>query len=294
MKKLLVFLSLALCLLLALPLVSNAAPDRGTAVFIYKPVDGATGEGDQAFMNFLVSAGFTVKGVPDEECTTANADGAALLAIGESVSSANVKEKFASVAAPIYCAEMAAWEDMGFGAQLASYDGDTYSVKLSGSHAIIAATANKNFDLFTEPQTTVCFDVSTAGAGGVVLASKDAENAYFIAYDKGSAMINGMTASSRRIASCIYGQTAAYLTRDAWAFIGAMIDWLSPPPVVEEVAVETAAAETAGTAEPAQPAAPAAVPTAPQTSDVSPFAVFAIVAGLGLVVLARENSKKRR
>ena len=290
MKKSLIFIAVLLVCMMILPAfaVSAAEIDRGVVVFIYQPVDGVIGEGDVAVIDFLTKLGFTVKTIDHLECTSADAEGVALLYIAESVASINVREgKYTKTSAPMFNCEMAAWEDTGFGLQLASFAEDTYPVTLSGNHEIIAATAQKSFDLMTEPgQSVVGLDISSMSADGIVLLAKDADNALFAAYEKGAKLIDGSSCTSRRIAGFIFGQTAYYFTDGMWAFMESMINWLSPPPVIEEVIVEEVAEEPA-VIDGGNITAPVVTPTVPQTFDTTIIYIMVLILGLGTIKLIK-------
>lgn len=260
----------------------TAADDRGLAVFIYQPVEGAIGEGDQAMINHIQSLGFSVKPVIDSECVTASADGAALLIIFESCSSANVKEKFAKIEAPIFCFEMAAWEDLGLGIQIGAV-GDVFPAVFNSKNEIEAVLSLKSFDLYKEAATMIVMDPATVSPDAVLIGLNDEGNPLIATYDKGAALIDGSAATSRRASGFVFGQTFTLLTAQTWELMTAVVNWLSPIPVVE-TAAETVAAEPVIEEAPAETATPAA-----QTSDVM---LSAVLFGITAIAIMMVNKKK--
>lgn len=271
MKKLLVFLLVLSVLSGMTGLVSAAAPDRGSAVVIYQPVEGKIGAGDQLVIDRLTSLGFKVTPVIDADCKTADAASAALMFIGESCSSGNIKGKFAASATPIFCCEMAAWEDIGYGSQV-SVTVSKVPVKLSGDNEIVKGMSTKSFDLFKSDQTAIFINKETVTKDAVLIG--EFEGHYAIsAYDKGAELIDGSRAPARRASGFIYGQTAVEFTDATWELFEAVVNWLSPPPVIETT-----------TAAPAKSAAAAAAPV-PQTFDaVSGALALAVLSGTVLTV----------
>lgn len=282
MKKGILCIFLALIIAIAIMPSATAADDRGLAVFIYQPIEGAIGEGDQAMINHIQSLGFSVKPVIDSECTTASADGAALLVIFESCSSANVKAKFAKIEAPIFCFEMAAWEDLGLGIQIAAV-GDVFPAVFNGKNEIETALSSKSFDLYKEAATMIVMDPATVSPDAILVGLNDEGNPLIAAYDKGAALIDGSAATSRRASGFVFGQTATFLTTQAFELMTAVVNWLSPIPAAE-TAAETAAAEPVIAEAPAETAAPAA-----QTSDVM---LSAVLFGAAAIAMMMVNKKK--
>lgn len=283
MKKGLFFIFFALLIAGLIMPSASAADDRGTAVLIYQPVEGAIGEGDQAMINHVQSLGFSVKTVIDSECVTADADGAALLILFESCSSANVKEKFSKIEAPIFCFEMAAWEDLGLGSQTGA-TGDVFPATFDGKSEIDAGLSSKAFDLYTEAATMVVMDPATVTADAILVGLNDEGNPLIAAYDKGAALTDGSAATSRRASGFVFGQTFTFLTPQTWELMTGVINWLSPIPVPETTA-ETAAEEPAVAEEaPAETAAPAA-----QTSDILTGAVLFGAAAIAAILAAKKK-----
>ncbi|MHB1153159.1 MAG: hypothetical protein ACYCWE_19715 [Eubacteriales bacterium] len=282
MKKGLLCIFLVFMIAITIMPSVTAADDRGLAVFIYQPVEDAIGEGDQAMINHIQSLGFTVKPVIDSECTTASADGAALLVIFESCSSANVKEKFAKIEAPIFCFEMAAWEDLGFGSQIGAV-GDVFPAVFNGKNEIETALSSKSFDLYKEAATCIVMDPATVSPDAILVGLNDEGNPLIAAYDKGAALIDGSAATSRRASGFVFGQTATLLTAQALELMTAVVNWLSPIPVVETVA-ETSAAVPVIEETPAETVTPAA-----QTSDVMLSAVLFGAAAIAAILAAKKR-----
>lgn len=280
MKKILLLLIIFLIVIAgAFPVT---AADRGIAVFIYQPVEGAIGEGDQAMVNHIQSLGFTVKTVVDSECTTSDADGAALLVIFESCSSANVKEKFAKIEAPIFCCEMAAWENIGLGTQTGA-TGDVFPVVFNGKSEIEAALSSKSFDLFTEAATLVVMDASTVSSDAILIGENDEGNTLIAAYEKGAVLIDGSAATSSRASGFVFGQTAAFFTPQTWDLMTAVVNWLSPVPVVETTA-ETTIEEPVVEEAPVLNETPAA-----QTSDMTVGSMLLAMAAAAVLLASRRK-----
>jgi hypothetical protein len=298
MKKRMYFILYLIIIVLAIaPFTVSAAEDRGVAVIVYQPVDGAIGPGDQAIADRFASLGFTVKTITDADSVLADFDGAAVAYISESCSSANVIGKFATATVPVFESEMAAWPDFGLGTQLQAFDAAAESrFSLVGSHEINAELGKTEFDFFTGANTYVGIDASTV-SGGTALLSIDGSNIMFTAYEKGAALASG-TAPARRIASGIYGQTAQFLTADAWTYFDLLVNWLSPPPVVEVIVEETPETNvTTPDPTPAEVQAPAvtAPVTAPQTSDAAViFAIAALISAVAIQRLRRTRGTRTR
>jgi hypothetical protein len=278
MKKIILYTVTLLMIISAAVLPAFAAEDRGSAVVVYQPVDGAMGDGDRMMIDHLESLGFTVRAVIDSECVTADADGAALLVLLESVSSANVKEKFAAIQAPILCFEMAAWEDLGMGSQTGA-TGDVFPAVFGGNSEIENALSSKSFDLFTEAATMVPMDPSTVSPDALLIGENEEGNTLIAAYEKGAALIDGSAATSRRASGFVFGQTATIFTPQTWELRTAVINWLSPLPVVEDTTAEPETAEL-----------PAEKAPVAQTSDI--IAVTLTACAAAAVILLQTQKKK--
>lgn len=287
MKKILCCILLAMTLALTLiPFGAVSAADRGKAVFIYQAVDGKIGAGDQAFIDHLKGLGFSVTSISHEKCKTEDANGAALLVVVESVSSANIKGKFAKISTPILCYEMAAWTDIGFGAQVAAAAADsTHKVTLTENHEIVKALKTTTFDMYKEKAHVVDFDNATKGEGGVLIGKASANSSHYVVYDKGAKLCDGTTASSRRAAGSLHGQTAVSLSADGWAFIDSVINWLSPIPVVTTAATTKAASMTAT-------AKAAATSTAKSAQTADPTVILLALAAVSTLTAGVVRKRK--
>jgi hypothetical protein len=190
--------------------------------------------GDQALVNRLSNnLGFTVNTVLAAQMTTASATGYALVAVSETVSSADVGTKLTTLTSPILNGEPAIQDELGmtgaaFGTQQGT-DATQTTLVITNAASPLAAGLSGTVSIASSP-SPFAWGQPAAQATVISQASSGANKSSVYTYATGATMFSGTAAGPRAMFPAT-GAAAAALNANGWALFDALAKWLVPSPL---------------------------------------------------------------
>ena len=277
-KTLFVIVAVVLMVMMFSPAVT-AAGERGKALVVHGQFseDQPIGDGDRTLGVHLEAMGFAVSYILAPDATEDSWKGYDLIYIGESVTSADVSTKFQLADTFVICSEPGLFDEMLMGNYDTVYDSEPYT----GNYIVVNDIINcglKTFKGFTTDDVVPGFLLDYAPGVKIIVENENKSPAVSIA-EKGAELIDGSKAINARAQFFCRRQDQVSFTADTWKVFDALINYIIPLPVTEEVVVADASAvDTAS--------APAVITSSPQTADMTIVMSLAVVlsalSGIGI------------
>ncbi len=188
---------------------------------------------DQANIDRLEGAGYTVTTVDDDAVETSDANGNDLIVISSTTLSGKVNTKFTNTALPLLVWESALFDDLQLTGPTNGSDygtqGGQQSIDIIGGGPLAAGLSG----ITQVSNNNQAFRWGMPSPNAVVTATivGNASRATIFSYTTGATMV-GMTAPAPRVAMFLSNSTAANFTADGQALFDAAIAWLLDPPAV--------------------------------------------------------------
>ncbi|MBC8121892.1 MAG: hypothetical protein H7Y22_08670 [Gemmatimonadaceae bacterium] len=177
----------------------------------------------------LVLMGFSVSVKADDQATSADANGKALVIISASVDSDLVSTKFRSVPVPVLNWESNLFDDMGMTDSTVGSDYDindnVKAVQIVNPDHAMAAGLSSSVTVYTDGGK---MNWGTPGTNAITIATTTGDEARVVVfgYESGAAM-QGINAPARRVGLFLNITEANTLTEDGWALFEAAVRWAS-------------------------------------------------------------------
>jgi|GEM_PF-4292444 hypothetical protein len=287
MKKIIFTFTAILLIAMMIAPAAFAAGERGKALIIYGYVDDAIGEGDKAIGARFESLGYAADYVAAPDSDENSWKGYDIVFIGESVTSADVATKLTMADALVIVGEPGLYDEMQIGNYDTLYDSESYT----GSYKVVndlIGCGLTTFKGFTTDDVIPGFLLDYA-EGVQIIAENENGSPAVTMVAPGGKLLDGSSAANYRFSIFCRRQDSLNFSDDAWKLFDAIIDFVYPIPVIEEVAVPAAEESPAPVA--AETVAPAAVAvSAPQTADMTVItALMALISAAGVVTLKKRK-----
>jgi len=285
MKKItFIIVSVLLIAMMVSPAV-YAVGDTGKALIIYGYFEEAVGPGDLAVGARLESLGYAVTYIAAPDSDDNSWKGYDIVFIGESITSADVSTKMTLAETLVIVGEPGIWDEMQMGNYDTLYDSEAYT----GSYKVIndlIGCGLTSFKGFTTDDVQPGFLLEYAD-GIQVIAENDAGAAAVTMVVPGGKLMDGSSAVDYRFSIFCRRQDSANFSDDAWKMFDAIVEFVYPPPVIEEVAVE---ADVPAEAEAPAPVVVVAPVTSPQTADMTVLmALASIISAAGVITFKKRK-----
>lgn len=225
-----VAIALLVALLGAAPSTSGAT---GSVLFVVgSPASVLAGE--QAAATRLAGTGFTVTFADDATVTPAEAQAATFVMVGNSVDSATLQDRLATVSVPLWVAKPYLFDDYGLTGPVAGVDYD--SVR-SGQVTIAAPAhplaAGRSGQVTVQPGWYRMSWGRPPPSAAVIATAGGEPTVFTIA--AGTALADGQPAAGCRLTFPLFGNAPTEFTADGWALFDAAAAWAAdscadPPP----------------------------------------------------------------
>jgi hypothetical protein len=183
---------------------------------------------DQAIIDRFTSLGFDLVVVEDLISRAADAEGAALIAISETVGAADVNTKFRDVAVPVITWESALADDFLLTdsvANLGTLAAQTNLIITDATHPLAAGLSAGTRIVATSPATFV-WAIPAATAKTIATLADGTGNPAIFGYDKGAMLADGATpAPARRVFVFPLGDAYTVLNDDGKKLMDAAFGW---------------------------------------------------------------------
>lgn len=286
-RVVIIALTVMLCVL-PLASISTFAADRGKSLIVYG--GDSIGDGDKMVGDRLGTLGYPADYAFAPDTDESSWNGYDIVYIGESVSSADVGTKFTLAESLVIISEPGLMDEMQVGAYDPAYDSDAYT----GNYIIkndICASGLSTFKGFTSDDVVPGFLLEWAD-GAVIVCENEKGSPAVTYFAKGITLVDGSTAVGPRIQWFFRGQFAAVATDETWQLWDAMINYVFPLPVVEEIVEETPAESASADGSSGEAPAAAVTATAPQTGDILMVSGALAIVSAGLALFIAQKKKR--
>ena len=288
MKKIIFVTTVVLLIAMMITPAVFGAGERGKALIVYGYVEDAIGPGDLAIGARFESLGFAADYIAAPDSDENSWNGYDVVFIGESVTSADVATKMTLADTLVIVGEPGLWDETLMGNYDTVYDSEAYT----GSYKIVndlIGCGLTTFKGFTTDDVMPGFLLDCA-EGIQIIAENENGSPAVTMIAPGGKMMDGSSAVNYRFSVFCRRQDSANFSDDSWKLFDAIIDFVYPIPVVEEVAAPSEAEQPAA-APAAETATPAAITvSSPQTADMTVImSLAALVSAMGIVTFKKRK-----